>query len=145
MLMPSIFGENLFDSFFDDFDKPARKTYRVASPAVSVMKTDIKENENGFELLIDLPGYKKENVKAELKDGYLTISAEAKHEENKESKGNYVRRERYYGAASRSYYVGEEETQEDIKARFEDGVINVYVPKKEKVPEVEETKYISIE
>ena len=78
MLMPSIFGENLFDDFFDDFARPARNAVRYSTPANNVMRTDIKENDAGFELDIDLPGYKKEDVKAELKDGYLTISAETR-------------------------------------------------------------------
>ena len=146
MLMPSIFGENLFDDFFDDFARPVRNTVKYVNPSVSVMRTDVKETEDGFELDIDLPGYKKEDVKAELKDGYLTISAEAKQEkEEKDSKTKYIRRERYYGSCSRSFYVGEVVTQEDIKAKFSDGILKVTVPKKEAKPEVEEAKYISIE
>jgi HSP20 family molecular chaperone IbpA len=110
------------------------------------MKTDIRENETGFELDIDLPGYKKEDVKAQLKDGYLTISAESKQvNDEKDEKGKFIRRERFYGTCSRSFYVGEEVTEQDIKAKFEDGILKVSVPKKEAKPEVEENKYIAIE
>jgi HSP20 family molecular chaperone IbpA len=146
MLMPSIFGENLFDDFFDDFARPARSAARYSSPTASVMKTDIREHEKGFELDIDLPGYKKEDVKAQLKDGYLTISAESKQDnDEKDEKGKFIRRERYYGTCSRSFYVGEEITEDDIKAKFENGILKVSVPKKEAKPEVEENKYIAIE
>jgi HSP20 family molecular chaperone IbpA len=110
------------------------------------MKTDIREHENGFELDIDLPGYKKEDVKAQLKDGYLTISAETKqNNDEKDEKGKFIRRERFYGTCSRSFYVGEDITEQDIKAKFEDGILKVSVPKKEAKPEVEENKYIAIE
>lgn len=109
------------------------------------MRTDVKENETGYELDIDLPGCKKENVKAELKDGYLKISAESRQDnEEKDDAGKYIRRERYYGTCSRSFYVGEAVTQEDIKARFEDGILKISVPKKVK-PAVEESRYIAIE
>jgi HSP20 family molecular chaperone IbpA len=146
MLMPSIFGENLFDDFFDDFARPARSAARYSSPTASVMKTDIREHENGFELDIDLPGYKKEDVKAQLKDGYLTISAESKQDnDEKDEKGKFIRRERYYGTCSRSFYVGEDITEDDIKAKFENGILKISVPKKEAKPEVEENKYIAIE
>jgi HSP20 family molecular chaperone IbpA len=110
------------------------------------MKTDIKENEGGFELDIDLPGYKKEDVKAQLKDGYMTISAETNQEkDDKDDKGKYIRRERYYGTCSRSFYVGEDITEEDIKAKFENGILKVFVPKKEAQPAVKENKFIQIE
>ena len=148
MLMPSIFGENLFDDFFDDFYKPAvkRSPRRVYTPVNSIMKTDVKETDTAFELDIDLPGYKKEDVQAQLKDGYMTITASS-HKENSEKneEGKYIRRERYAGTCSRSFYVGEDVTQEDIKAKFEDGILKVTVPKKEAKPQVEEKKYISIE
>ena len=113
MLMPSIFGENLFDDFFDDFARPMNVIH-YANPTPSAMKTDVKETDAGYELDIDLPGYKKEDVKAELKDGYMTISAEKKSEdgEKDEKSGKYLRRERYYGSCSRSFYVGEDVTEE---------------------------------
>lgn len=146
MFMPSIFGENLFDELFDDFAKPARRVTRYAAPATSVMKTDIKELDDRFELDIDLPGYKKEDVHAELKDGYLTINAETKTDnDQKDENGKFIRRERYYGSCSRSFYVGEDVTEADIKAKFDNGILKVIVPKIEAKPAVEEKKYIPIE
>ena len=146
MLMPSIFGESLIDSFFDDFAAPAKKVMRYNTPANNIMKTDIKDTKEGYELDIELPGYNKEDVSAELKDGYLTISASTKSDEGeKDENGKYIRRERYYGSCSRSFYVGEVITQEDIKARFENGILKLFVPKKEEKPAVEEKKYITIE
>ena len=110
------------------------------------MRTDVKENENGYELHIDLPGYKKEDVQAQLKEGYLTITAASKtNEDQKDEAGKFIRRERYYGSCSRSFYVGEDIEQEDIKAKFEDGILKISVPKKEAKPEVEENKFITIE
>ena len=151
MLMPSIFGETLFDDFFDDFYRPAMKrangTHRPA-PFVGngLMKTDVKDTETGYELDIDLPGYNKEDVQAELKDGYMKITATRKEETNDQDKnGTYIRKERFVGTCSRSFYVGDKVKEEDIKARFENGVLKVTVPKKEDVPEVEEQKYIAIE
>ncbi len=143
MLMPSIFGEDLFDNFLCDFDYPAK---RAQVPYPNVMKTDIKETKEGFDIEIDLPGYKKEDVKAELKEGYLTINAESqKKAEEKGKDGKYLRRERYVGSCSRSFYVGEDIENEDIKAKFEDGILHLFVPKKEPKPQVEEKKYIPIE
>ena len=144
MLMPSIFGENLFDDFFDGFARPYKVTTGYSQPA-SVMKTDVKETEGSFELDIDMPGYKKEDVKAELKDGYLTITGTTKKETDDQSKkGKYVRRERYYGKCQRSFFVGKNVTEEDINAKFENGILTMYVPKEVKKPQVEE-KFITIE
>ena len=145
MLMPSIFGESLLDDFFGDLNGSARNNMRYPAPSNSIMKTDIKESENDYEINIDLPGYKKEDVQAELKDGYLVITA--KNESTVEDTGNkeYIRRERFYGTCSRSFYVGKEVTQEEIKAKFEDGILKVAVPKKQARPAVEESKYIQIE
>ena len=121
MLMPSIFGESLFDEFFDDFARPVKNAARVHTTAPVVMRTDVKENASSYELDIDLPGYKKEDVQAELKDGYLTITATTKtNDDQKNEAGKYIRRERYYGTCSRSFYVGKDVEQEDIKAKFED-------------------------
>ena len=146
MLMPSIFGESLFDDFFGEVARPTRNVTMYSSPSTRVMKTDIKETDTGFELDIDLPGYKKEDVQAELKDGYMTISAKTNTtKEEKDEHGKFIRKERYSGSCSRSFYLGEQITQEDIKARFEDGVLKVFVPKKEAKPVVEENKYITIE
>jgi HSP20 family molecular chaperone IbpA len=142
MLMPSIFRENLFDDFFNDLARPVRQLV----PSNQLMKTDIRETDDAFKLDIDLPGFKKEDVKAQLKDGYMTIRAESKKdEETKDDKGTYIRRERFYGTTERSFYVGDAVKEEDIKARFEDGILKVTVPKKTAVPEVEEEKYIAIE
>ncbi|MBO5093319.1 MAG: Hsp20/alpha crystallin family protein [Lachnospiraceae bacterium] len=149
MLMPSIFGEDLFDGFFDDFARPARNMIRYNTPVNTLMKTDIKETDGGYELDIDLPGYQKEDVKAQLRDGYLTISAQTGNDgnekEEKDASGKYIRRERYYGSCSRSFYVGEDVTEEDIRAKFENGILKLFVPKKEAKPEVKENKYIAIE
>ena len=146
MLMTNFLGENLFDEFFGDFTRPERRAVKCTSPATSVMRTDVKENDEGYELHIDLPGYKKEDVKAELKDGNLTISASRNAEnDEKDDNGKYIRRERFYGNCSRSVYVGDVVDQTDIKAKFEDGILKVFVPKKEAKPEVEESRYIAIE
>lgn len=146
MLMPSIFGEDLFDDFFHDFARPVGHKATFHTPASNVMKTDVKETKEAFELDIDLPGYKKEDVQAELKDGYMVITAKQQTEKEEQDKEkNYVRRERYHGTCSRCFYVGEDVTEEDIKARFEDGILKITVPKKEAQPKVEESKYIAIE
>ena len=146
MLMSSILGENLFDEFFEDFARPAKRVVKYNNQTPTVMRTDVKESDGGYELHIELPGYKKEDVRAELKDGNLTISATTRTEnEEKDQNGKYIRRERFCGNCSRSFYVGEVVTQEDIKARFEDGILKVFVPKKEVKPVVEEKKYITIE
>lgn len=153
MLMPSIFGENLFDDFFDDFpfydDRAERRLEKklYGRRAQNLMKTDIREMDNGYEVVIDLPGFKKDEVKASLVNGYLTISAAKgldKDEQDKES-GRYIRRERYAGACERSFYVGEHVTQEEIKAEFKHGILKLFVPKKETKPAVEDNKYIAIE
>ena len=144
MLMPSIFGENLFDDFMDGLAFPTAN-WNYAKNTANVMKTDIKENDKGYELDVDLPGYKKEDVKAELKDGYLTISASNDNtKEEKDEDGKYIRKERYTGAVSRSFYVGKYVTEEDIHAKFENGILKLSVPKVD-APKVEENKYISIE
>lgn len=137
MLVPSIFGETFLDNFFDD---SFRNSYR----AEDFMHTDVQDTEQGFLMTMDIPGVKKEDVKAELKDGYLTIQAVSRSDSGEqESRGGYIRRERYYGSSSRSFYVGEHVRQEDIKAKFEDGTLKMLIPKKER--KVEEKKYIEIE
>ena len=146
MLVPSIFGEDLFDTFFDDFTRPARNVARYSTPAANVMRTDIRETDTGYELDIDLPGYKKEDVQAELKDGYLTITAKTENSnDEKDANGKYIRRERYSGTCSRAFYVGEDITQQDIGARFENGILKLSVPKKDAKPKVEENHFITIE
>ena len=140
MLMPSIFNDNLFDDFFD-FNYP---TFRYDT--TELMKTDIKETDNGYEVTMNLPGVKKEDVKADLKDGYLTIQASSNtSKDEKDNDGRYIRRERYAGTCSRSFYVGDAVTQEDIKAKFENGTLTLDIPKKDAKPAVEQKKYISIE
>ena len=140
MLMPSIFGENLIDSFFNDFARVEK------TEVPKIMKTDIKENDMGFELDIELPGCSKEDVSAELKDGYLTIAGKTSTStDEKDDSGRFIRRERYQGSCSRSFFVGEELEQEDIKAKFENGILKVFVPKKEPKPAVETRKMIQIE
>ena len=110
------------------------------------MRTDVKELENGFELSIALPGVKKEDITAEINDGYLTISATTStNKDEKNADGKYIRRERFYGSAKRSFYVGEDITEEDIKAKYEDGILTLDIPKKEAKPVVEEKKYINIQ
>ena len=151
--MPSIFGENLFDDFFGDFpfyyDKDMMNVEKklYGRKASHVMKTDIKETDNGYELVVDLPGFTKDEVQATLENGYLTISAEKgldKDEKEKET-GHYIRKERYAGACSRSFYVGEDVEQADIKAEFKHGILTLFVPKKEAKPAVEQKKTIAIE
>ena len=148
MLRPSIFNDNLFDDFFEfPFfdDRAERKLY--GHNGKNIMKTDIKEHKDGYELEIDLPGFHKDEIQAELKDGYLTISAakQLNQDEKEKESGKYIRRERYSGSCQRSFYVGEEITQEDIKAEFKHGILKLFVPKKEAKPEVEQRKFVSIE
>ena len=144
MMMPSIFGEDLFNDWMDfSFPDIDRKLY--GKRADRIMKTDVKEKDTEYEVDIDLPGFKKEDVKAELKDGYLTIcAAKGTDREEKKEDGKYIRKERYSGNMSRSFYVGKNVTQEDIHAKFEDGILKLTVPKKE-AKKVEEKNYITIE
>ena len=110
------------------------------------MQADVTESENDYTVEMNLPGVKKENVKIELKDGYLIVNATTKSETKEEDKkSKYIRRERYSGSGSRTFYVGKDLTQEDIKAKFEDGVLKLTVPKVEKKPEEPKSKYITIE
>ena len=134
MLMPSIFGENLFNDDWMDFGFPEVDKALYGKHAGHVMKTDVKETDAGYEVDIDLPGFKKDEISAKLDDGYLTISASKgldKDEKNKE--GKYIRKERYAGAMSRSFYVGGAVTEEDIKAKYEDGILRLSIPKKETI------------
>ena len=142
MLMPSIFGNDFMDDFF------VFPQERKATPTAkaNLMQTDVKETETGYEVVIDLPGYRKENVNAELKDGYLIISAATStSDEEKSEDGKYIRKERYSGSCQRSFYVGEDITHEDIKAKFENGTLKLDIPKKEAQPKVEQKKTIAIE
>ena len=144
MMMPSIFGEDLFNDWFDfSFPDVDRKYYGRRS-VDQLMRTDVKEKDDAYEVEIDLPGFKKDEIKAELKEGYLTISA-AKNVNNDEKKdGKYIRQERFTGNVSRSFYVGKNLTQEDIHAKFENGILTLDIPKKDQ-KQVEENRYVTIE
>ncbi len=142
MLMPSIFEDDFMDDFFG---VPARGGRRREDVIGSLMQTDVQENETGYTVTMNIPGVKKEDVKAELKDGYLVINASVNtSNEEKEQYGKYIRRERYQGSCSRSFYVGKDLKQEDIKAKFEDGTLKLSIPKKQAIPEKKESNYIEI-
>ena len=146
MLMPSIFGENLFDDDWMDFPFDRDSWGRTNNKTTkNLMKTDIREHDAGYELDIDLPGFKKDEIKAELENGYLTISAtKGANNDEQDKKGKYIRRERYAGTMQRSFYVGDDVTQEDIKAKFENGILSLSIPKKD-AKAVETKKTIAIE
>ena len=143
MLYPSIFSENLFDDLmnfdfptFPDFGDVDKKLY--GKHAGHLMKTDVKEHEDQYEVDIDLPGFKKDEIKLDLENGYLSVSAaKGLDKDEKDKKGKLIRQERYAGSMQRSFFVGEEITTEDIKAKYENGVLKLNVPKKEakKLPE----------
>ena len=132
MLLPRVFDD---DFFRDDFFKGEKN---------QLMKTDIRESENGFSLDVDLPGYKKEDIKVDVTNGYLTIHAKTSNEKNEEEKGKFVRRERFMGECSRSFYVGEDIEQDDIKASFKNGILSLDIPKVDPSKKEEEKKYIEI-
>lgn len=145
MLAPSIFENSFMNDFFEDmFRTPFDMMRNVQIPG---MKADVQEFDDKYQMDIELPGFAREEIHADLENGYLTIQAE--HSENKEEKnekdGTYIRRERYSGKYQRSFYVGDEMTQEDIKANFRDGVLKLEIPKKESVAEVEKKQRIAIE
>ena len=150
MLMPSIFGENLFDDDWMNFPFTDEAFWGKKNPlygkhAQNMMKTDIRETDGSYELDVDLPGFKKDEINVQLKDGYLTLTAaKGLDKDSQDKKGNYIRKERYAGTMSRSFYVGEAVNEEDVHAKYEDGILKISVPKKE--PEkVEKNGYISIE
>ena len=158
-MLPSVFGEDLFDDWMDyfpfgrDFDKEFSKAMAPAEHALygthakNMMKTDVRETDDSYEVDIDLPGFKKDEVKIQLADGYLTIEAAKgldKDEKDKKS-GKYIRRERYAGSMSRSFYVGEDVKQEEIHAKYDNGILKLSVPKKEAKKAVDSSKYIAIE
>ena len=151
MLMPSIFGENLFDDFFGDFPfyyddramKDAEKKL-YGHHSKNMMKTDIRETDGSYELDIDLPGFKKDEIKVQLKDGYLVLSAaKGLDKDEKDKEGHYIRQERYVGNMTRSFYLGDI-PKEDIKAKYEGGVLRLSVPKSD-MKQIENTSTISIE
>ena len=152
MLMPTVFHENLFDDFFDPFwndaalermmNREARDTF--GKRGANMMKTDVKQTDNGYEVAVDLPGCKKEDVQMELDDGYLTIQAVRSHSnDEKDNKGRYVRRETFSGTCARSFYVGEDVEPDQISAKFESGILQISVPKAAK--KLPKSSSISIE
>ena len=151
MLRPSIFGESLFDDWMDDFPlgKEFEKTMFPAKDplygkhAKNMMKTDVRETDDAYEVDIDLPGFKKDEIQVHLENGYLTVSAE-KHADKQAGKGKYLRQERYSGTVSRTFYVGDALKPDDVKAKYEDGVLVVSLSKK--APEaIEQRSQIAIE
>lgn len=142
MLVPSIFANNFMDDFMDDmFRAPYANTKQM-----SAMNVDVKEFDNRYQIDFELPGFEKEDIHANLKDGYLTVSAErTENREEKDEKGKYIRRERYQGSCQRSFFVGKEITEEDIHASFKNGVLEMEIPKKDAQPAVEKKHYITIE
>ena len=153
MLMPSIFGESLFDDFmndfpfFDDRDMKRAEKKLYGRRGQNLMKTDIRETDDSYELEMDLPGFKKEEIQVSLDNGYLTISAAKGLDEDEQEKksGKYIRQERYAGACRRSFYVGDDVTSEEISGEFKHGILKLTIPKKEVKTEVPEKKYIAIE
>lgn len=144
--------DSLFDELFEDFGNdffPQPKGLPAPSPREkALMRTDVKELKNSFKLKIDLPGFEKENIKVKLEDGFLTINAEKKTDESETDKsdGRIIRRERYVGSMTRSWYVGDKVKQEDIKAKYNNGVLSLTIPKEEEKPELpEDKKYIAID
>ncbi|MBQ8920213.1 MAG: Hsp20/alpha crystallin family protein [Acidaminococcaceae bacterium] len=152
MMLPSIFGENLFDDWMNDSGlmNPSAFFGKTHSPlygkhASNIMKTDIRENKESYDVIVDLPGFKKEGIQVQLEDGYLTITAaKSLNKDEKNEEGKYIRQERYTGSCTRSFYVGTAITEEDIKAKFEDGTLRLNIPKKDPKA-VEGKKYIAIE
>ena len=151
MLMPSVFGKDLFDDFFDfpfyddkEMDKLEKKLYGHRSK--NLMKTDVQETENGYVLEMDLPGFSKDEVKASLKDGYLTIKAEKglDKDEKDEKTAKYIRRECYAGSCERSFYVGDI-NEADIKGEFKHGILKLTIPKEQPKKEIDTTKYIELD
>ena len=152
MLRPSIFGENLFDDFMDGFRFPEFTEFADVDKVLygkhgkNMMKTDVKELDNGFEVDIDLPGFKKDEIRLQLENGYLTVnSAKGIDKDEQDKKGRYVRRERYAGSMSISFYVGDHVTEKYIHPKYENGILRFSVPKEEKKPIEEKKHYISIE
>ncbi|MGI6021153.1 MAG: Hsp20/alpha crystallin family protein [Lachnospiraceae bacterium] len=132
MLMPSIFGESLFDDFMDDFSFPDINKKLYGKHAPHIMKTDVKENDNSYEVDIDIPGFKKDEIKIQLENGYITVSAaKGLDKDEKDKEGKYIRRERYAGNVSRSFYVGDKVQSEDIHPKFENGILSFTVPKEQ--------------
>ena len=155
MMVPYMFNEALMDDLFsNDWEHDFDRAMKAAAPrgmfgkrAANVMKTDVRENKDSYDVFVDLPGFKKDEIKVSLEDGYLTIEAAKGLDEDEQEKksGKYIRKERYAGSCQRSFYVGDNLTQEDIKGEFKHGILTLNVPKKEAKPAVETNKYIAIE
>ena len=149
MMMPRIFGENLFDDFMNDFAFPAfpnveKKLY--GKHARNLMKTDVKDTDTGYEVDVDLAGFKKDEIQIELEKGFLTVTAaKGLDKDEKDKKDSYIRRERYAGSMSRSFYVGEHVTEDDIHPKYENGILSFTVPKEEAKAIEDKKHYISIE
>ena len=145
MMMPSVFGKDIFDDFMDDFGFPDVNKELYGKHAKNVMKTDVRELEDGYEIIMDLSGFKKDEIEIMLENGYLNVSATKGLDKDESDKaGKYIRRERYAGSMSRSFYVGDDITHEDIHAKFENGILKLDVPKKE-AKAVEAKKRVAIE
>ena len=146
MMMPSIFGENLFDDWMDSFEEEffGRKNPLYGKHAKNMMKTDVRETDGTYEVDIDLPGFKKEDISVSFENGYLTVSTnKTLDRDDKDKDGKYIRQERYAGSMSRSFFIVKNIPKEDIKAKYEDGVLRLSVPKKD--IKVIENNTISIE
>lgn len=146
MMMPSIFRENLFDSFMENFAFPDINKALYGKNAKNLMNTDVQETEADYVVDIDLPGFKKEEIQMQLENGTLTVSAaRSLDRDEKNDNGNYVRRERYSGSMSRSFYVGSHVTEEDIHPKYENGILSFHIPKEQPVAVEEKKHYIPIE
>lgn len=149
MLRPSIFGESLFDDFMDGFrfpEFPDVNKVLYGKHGKNMMKTDVKETDKGYEVDIDLPGFKKDEIQLQLEDGYLTVTAsKGLDKDEKDKKGKYVRRERYAGGMSRSFYVGDHVTEKDVHPKYENGILSFSVPKEDEKAVEDKKRYISIE
>lgn len=149
MMMPTIFRDSLFDDFMNGFTFPTfpnveKRLY--GKDGQNLMKTDVKEKDGNYEVDIDLAGFEKDDIQMELENGYLTVSAsKGVDNDKKDEDGNYIRRERYAGSMSRTFYVGDHVTEEDVHPKYENGILSFSVPKVE-AKKIEDTKrYISIE
>lgn len=150
MLMPSVFGKDLFDDFFgfpfhSDQNLKRMENKLYGRRGKELMRTDVREGKDEYELEMDLPGFRKEEIQVSLENGNLTVRADKSQEEHDVKNGTYIRRERYAGSCQRSFYIGEDVCEEEIKAEFRNGILKLAIPKKEEKPAVEEKKYIAIE
>ena len=152
MMMPSIFREDLFDNFMEDFAFPSFRSFSdmdrtlYGKRARNLMKTDVKETEEGYEVDIDLPGFKKEEIRMQRENGSRTVSAsKGLEKDEKNENGSYIRRERYAGSMSRSFFVGEHVKEEDIRPKYENGILSFHLPKEEKKAVEQKPRYIAIQ